>query len=202
MFQFPSSRPRIGALPLSAPTPGVAPLPQQGNVPDLSGYDPGLHPDQLPPPVPGHGSIFYELTRQQKAGKQSSKPAEAPKSKKPTVRKSTAKKPDPIPTVQNPKKPKSHPHTARQDTQTDFGVELVKFDGVTNGVVASLDYVLLRDQAWLNSTLVDFASFEIFAGAEAEVSASSHIFPTRLYQRLSGIDIRRRGRRRRPACRW
>ena len=197
MFQFPTSRPRISALPPSAPTPGVAPLPQQGDTPDLSGYDPGLHPDQLPPPVAGHGSIFYELTRQKKAAKQSSTPAEpeevreASRSKKPTVKKPTVQKPHSTPTAKNSKSHKSNQQTTTQDSQTAFGVQLCEFDGVTNGVVSSLDYVLLRDKAWLNSTLMDFASCEIFSGAEAAVSASSHILPTFFYQRLSGIDIRR-----------
>lgn len=222
VFQFPSSRPRIVALPPSAPTLGVAQLPQQEDAADLSGYEPGLHPDELPPPVPGHGSMIYELTRQQKAAKQASKPAQheqvgkASKTKKPTVKKETAKKPDPnakkpdptpnaekvdptpsakkpdpTPSAKTPKGKKSTQDATRQDSQTPFGVQLCQFDGITKGVVASLDYVLLRDTAWLNDTLIDFASCEIFVRAEAEVSTSTHIFPTYLYQKLSGVDIRR-----------
>ena len=64
-------------VPPIAPTAPLPPLPS-GQMVDTTGFEPHLHPDNLPPSVPGHGSLLHELTEEQKSRKhqqKSSKPA-------------------------------------------------------------------------------------------------------------------------------
>ena len=117
-MQFPSTRQNIVIVPTTEPT--VQPLAPQGPA-DLTGFEPQHHPNMLPPSVPGHGSLLFELTSQAKARKGQAKAA-VPGATRPTKtpRGVTAPrvKPSPAPRsrTQPPKKPTPAPMESGQPT--------------------------------------------------------------------------------------
>ena len=217
MLQFPSTR-RNSTLPASLPT-AASTAPPSGQPADISGYEPRLHPDQLPNSVPGQGSLLHQMTKKKSttAPRTRTKSAPAPRVQvKPVVstttkaktvnqdkqsQANTANQPQAKTATQSQanKAKQSQAKSVNQPSQADtnmFNVEICSLNIPAwnmSIVVASTDYVRLRHGTYLNDIIVDFANFWLFQKAEPSIQDSIHLFPANFYVSLAALQRPRKG---------
>lgn len=92
-LQFPDRRRNIVVVPDVQPAMPTILTPLPGQLADYTGFEAHLHPDMLPPSVPGHGSLVFELTKEKQQKKNSKKAAAA--AKKPSRQSQKSKAPGP-----------------------------------------------------------------------------------------------------------
>ena len=197
-------------MPASPPTGAAADTATASNQPaDSQGYEPQLHPDQLPASVPGQGSLLHQLTGKKPSKTPKKRMKTAPDAKKTST---TDTSPDPTPKVkpdnlkntQQSKKKEANQKAnqkAKQSTgatpdTASFGVEICTFEvpalRMVN-IVTSPDYATLRHTAFLNDVIIDFANSWLFNSAEPNVGDTVHIFPTSFYVALAALHRPRKG---------
>ena len=197
-FQFPSTRCNQ-TVPASPPTAASTALPTAQPA-DYSGYEPNLHPDQLPASVPGQGSLLHQLTKKKPTSRSRRKSASIhgatmKSTSKPKVNVKTGLGPDKPSKTKVPPKRNKQASTAMPDIST-FGVEICNLVIPAihmDIVVGSLDYVKLRHSAYLSNIIVDFANSWSYQQAALNIGDSVHLFPACFYVSLVALQRARKG---------
>lgn len=176
-------------VPKTAPAMPVN-LPPCKQPANYMGFEPHLHPDQLPASVLGQGSLIHEMSRKEKLkgktptrsrAKSAPPPASGSKARRKAAPSSSG--PGTVPKAASTSRP---PSTDPGDGA--FGVELVVFRGVLGAMsVSSLEYARLQHRIFLNDSLVDYSTSIFYSRLDQATASTIHLFPSNFYLALSGM---------------
>ena len=215
LLQFPSSRINL-TVPASPPQPGsMSSL--TGGPADQTGYEPHLHPDQLPAPQPGQGSLLFQMSggkiptltknKQKHAGSAKYTGKNMPKT---TKKDNNVNAPNTSDGTDNtnahksnqgkktPQAPKTSnaPKTAASPDVSPLGGDLcthqVPLLSMKNTVTLA-DYVRLQHSIFLNDVLIDFANGWLFSNAATDIGDSTYLFATQFYVALAALQRPKQG---------